>query len=101
MKRIILAALLISASIPAVAAETVGGKLACLNAGWYDDFVKFAAAKDEASMEAYFESRKCLQVKGGLKVTVIEYPGMLGGQWVVAFQGQKFVVQREGIKLED
>lgn len=85
-------------SVAAHSAETVEGKLACLTKEWYDDFVKFAAAGDEASMNAYLKSRKCLGMKGGMTVTVLEYPGVLGGVWKVAFRGQKFFVQREGIR---
>ncbi len=79
-------------------AETVGGKFGCLTKGWYEDFIKFAAADDLGSLQAYLDSSKCFELKDGIKVTVIEYPGMLGGVWEVAYNGQKFFVQREGIR---
>lgn len=85
--------------LPAVAigAETVQGKIACLTRENFEDFVKFAAAQDMESIEAYMSSGRCFQLKDGIKVTVIEYPGILGGIWEVAYNGQKFFVQREGI----
>lgn len=101
MDKVIFAAALLAASASAMSAETVDGKIACMTQAWFDDFQKFATAGDMASVQAYLDSNKCLQMKGGLKVTVIEYPGMLSGQWVVAHKGQKFVAQREGISLED
>jgi hypothetical protein len=101
MKRIVLAAAILATSVSVGAAETVEDKIACMKQEWFDEFVKFSAADDMASVQAYLDSRKCLQMKGGLKVTVIEYPGTLSGQWLVAHKGQKFVAQREGIKLGD
>ncbi|MFL1405401.1 hypothetical protein ACJO2E_08670 [Marinobacter sp. M1N3S26] len=82
----------------ASAAETVGGKIACITKAWYDDFVKFAAADDLESIEVYMEQKRCFQLKDGMTVTIMEYPGMLGGVWEVAYRGQKFYVQREGIR---
>lgn len=93
---ILMAALFAGAN--ANGAETVEGSIACLSREWFDDFVKFAAAKDMGSIEAYVNARKCFPLKDGMTVTVIEYPGMLGGVWEVAFRGQKFFVQREGIR---
>ena len=82
----------------ASAAETVGGKYACLTKGWFEDVIKFVAADDMGSLQAYLDSRKCFALKDGVKVTIIEYPGMFGGIWEVAYNGQKFFVQREGIR---
>src|SRR5690554_300462 len=79
-------------------AETVGGKFGCLTKGWYEDFVKFAGANDLKSLQAYLDTKKCFQLKDGMRVTIIEYPGMFGGVWEVAYNGQKFFVQREGIR---
>lgn len=94
----ILALALTAAMAPAHSAETVGGKVACLSSEWLDDFVKFAVADDMASIQAYMDQQKCMVINDGLKVTVLEYPGMLGGQWLVSFRGTKFYVQREGIR---
>lgn len=80
------------------AAETVGGKYGCLTKGWFEDIIKFVAADDMGSLQAYLDSRKCFALKDGVKVTIIEYPGMFGGVWEVAYNGQKFFVQREGIR---
>ena len=97
MRYLILMAAILSAA-NANGAETVEGKIACLNRELFDDFTKFATAKDMGSIEAYMSSGKCFQLKDGMTVTIIDYPGMLGGVWEVAYRGQKFIVQREGIR---
>ena len=101
MKKATLLLLLSITAQPAIAAQTVQGKIACLTKQWFEDFAKFAAADDMGSIQAYLDSNKCMQMKGGLKVTVLEYPGMLSGQWHVSFNGTKFWVQRDGIRTDD
>ena len=98
MKKSLFAIMLVVFSGMANAAETVDGKFACRTEQWFQDFMKFAAANDTGSLQAYLDSRKCMEINGGLTVTVLEYPGMLSGQWLVSYKGEKFYIQRDGVK---
>ena len=79
-------------------AVTVGGHVACLKEEWLDDVVKFVSAGDTGSFKAYIEMQKCVVLKPGLEVTVIEYPGMFGTRTQFAFRGIKFWTVREALK---
>ena len=77
---------------------TVGGYPACFSEQWFDDAIKFLVNKDHASLQAYIDSKKCVILKDGLPVTIVEYPGLFGGVTVAVFQGVRFWTNREAIK---
>lgn len=100
MKTIIITAaiLLLSTQAYAMPGITNGGHAACLSRTWYEDMVKFVAANDQDSFAAYIDSKKCVVAKEGLRVTVIDGPGMFGGSVSFVFKGVKFWGARESLK---
>ena len=79
-------------------AITNDGYPACLKKEWLDDLVKFSVAKDLGSHNAYLNSKKCIILKGGIKVTLTESPGAFGGTAGFAVDGVKFWTIREALK---
>lgn len=98
MKRTIIALTLSAFAVTANAAETVGGKLGCLTGQYLEDLYSFKAAGDMDSFQAYLDAKKCFTLKDGIKVTVKDAPGLLGGHWKVIIHGISVHVQREGIR---
>lgn len=95
-KIIVLIALgLISAQAHALPGISKGGHAACLKKEWLDDVVSFVVAKDMGSFQAYLDTKKCLVLKEGLRVTITESPGMFGSTTGFVFQGIKFWTVRE------
>lgn len=84
-------------SNPAYAAATKGGYPICFQKEWLDDLMRFLAADDRGSYEAYFNSRKCLMARPGVKVTIVEPPGILGTTTGVVADGVKGWTLREAI----
>ena len=78
-------------------ALTVGGNVACQSRSALDDVIKFVAAQDFASFNAYVNSNRCFILKDGLVVTVTTWPGVFGGKAEFAFRGQKFWTVRGGL----
>jgi hypothetical protein len=76
---------------------TKDGYIACQKKEWLDDVTAFISQKDHASLQAYLDAKKCLIMKGGLRVTVTEWPGILRGTTGFIYQGIKFWTYREGI----
>ncbi|MBW2342483.1 MAG: DUF4124 domain-containing protein [Deltaproteobacteria bacterium] len=76
---------------------TNDGYFACLKEEWLDHVTRFITAKDYDSIDAYISSKKCLVMKGGLVVTVIDSPGMFGGKTSFIYNGIKFWTYREGV----
>lgn len=100
MKKTMIAVAFAAFSLPASAARTVEGKIACQSEQWYNDFFEFAASGDNQSMIAYVKSQKCFPLKGGMTATVHSGPGLLGGHWEVTVKGVRLHVQLEGISLD-
>lgn len=98
-KKIVLATISAALSFPAfgMSGTTNDGYVACLSEALLDDVTKFVTANDKASLQAYLDSKKCIIIKGGLKVTVTESPGMFGGKTGFVFQGLKLWTYREAI----
>jgi len=86
-------------SLPAGRVLTRGGQPACLSKTWYEDLVKFTSAKDFKSFEAYISQKRCILLKEGLEVTMMEWPGMFGGSLSFAYNGIKFWAPREAISF--
>ena len=70
---------------------------ACLTEEWLDDLTKFIAVDDDSSISAYRKSKKCILLKKGLKVTVIQHPGVFGGKVQFSFRGMKLWTYRRGL----
>ena len=76
---------------------TKDGYFACLRENWLDHMTKFIIAKDYESINAYISSKKCVSIKGGLPVTVIDSPGMFDGKTSFIYKGIKYWTYREAI----
>ena len=100
MKKLIVAIFigLISAQAYALSGTTNDGYTACLKKEWLDDVMSFIVAKDMDSFQAYLDSNKCIIIKKGLRVTVIESPGMFGGTAGFVFKGTKVWTVREALE---
>lgn len=100
MKKLILIIALLVISIPAYAlpATSNGGHAACLKKVWLDDLINFIVSKDKDSFQAYIDTKKCVTLKSGLKVTVTESPGMFAGTTGFIFKGTKFWTVREAFE---
>ena len=86
---------LISSQAHAMSATTKGVHTACLKKEWLDDVISFIVAKDMDSFQSYLDSKKCIVLKKGLKVTITEFPGMFGGTAGFVFKGIKLWTVRE------
>lgn len=95
---ILIACCLFTCSAYALPATTKGGDAACIKKEWLDDLFSFVAAGDKDSFQAYMDSKKCIILKKGLRVTVTESPGMFGGIAGFVFRGYKFWTAREALK---
>ncbi len=84
-----------SASALALGATTKGKYFSCRSEQWLGDFGSFSVAKDYESMKAYIASKKCMQLKAGLSVTVTDSPGVFGSRARFVVQGIKFWAPRE------
>ncbi len=103
MKRILMVVFLLPLLVDAQAnaATTKGGHAACLTKQWYEDMIQFVAQGDRASFNAYIEARRCVVVKAGLRVSVVEWPGMFGGTAAFVYQGVKLWTAREALDYLD
>jgi hypothetical protein len=79
---------------------TVGGQVACFSKVNLEDMEKFVVAKDKSSFDSYVNLKKCMILKGGDKVTVMEYPGLFGGFTKFAYHGVMLWTRRDGIAFE-
>lgn len=79
------------------AATTKGGYPICFQKEWLEDLMKFLAENDRSSYEAYFDTRKCLMARAGIKLTIIESPGVLGSMTGFIADGVKGWTLREAI----
>lgn len=98
MKYIILAGSLLLANLAwSQAATTNSGYMACTSETYLDDFISFINAGDKASMSAYISSNKCVSLKSGLKITVVDSSGFLGSKVQFVYSGAKFWTVMEAI----
>lgn len=99
MKKLIVFVIFIifSSQAHAISATTNDGHAACFKKEWLDDVVNFIIAKDMGSFQAYLDSKKCIILKKGLRVTVTESPGMFGSKAGFVFNGVKLWTVREGL----
>ncbi|MEZ5569216.1 MAG: hypothetical protein R3E54_12900 [Halioglobus sp.] len=83
----------------AQAATTNSGYAACLSKQYLDDFISFANAKDTDSIQAYIDSQKCISLKAGLRVTLVDTSGLLSSKVQFAFKGLKLWTVREALNF--
>jgi hypothetical protein len=77
--------------------ETVEGKVACTSQGHLKEFNAFLASDDKASAMAYLTAMKCMPMKGGQKVTLLDTDGFLLMTMRFSFLGQQFWANRDGL----
>jgi len=97
---LIMSCLFIFFSAPAHAmwANTVENSVACLSKEDLNDMIQFAASKDQQSFTAYIETGRCIIIRGGLKVIVVDSPGMFGNETRFVFNGVKMWTTRSGLR---
>jgi len=93
----LLVCLLAPTSVLALSGTTNSGFAGCRSKAWFDDFIGFVVANDDASMSSYLASGKCQSIPGGVKVTVLESPGVFGSTVVIALRGVKLWTVREAV----
>lgn len=100
MKNFVLAIVLGSLSTQAIALSgtTKGGYAACLKKQWAHDLTRFVVAKDKDNFKSYIDSKKCIILRKGLRVTVTESPGVFGGTAGFVVKVIKFWAAREALK---
>jgi len=82
----------------AIRATTTKDGIACLSKESLQEMQQFVISKDRESFDAYIQSRKCIIMKDGIDVTVIDMPGMFGGITSFIYKGIKFWTTRSGVK---
>lgn len=71
--------------------------IACVKKKWIKDMQKFMETKNKQRFRNYINNQKCLFVKGGLKVTITEYPGIFGRFVGFEYNGKKFWAFKDSI----
>ena len=84
---VILIIVLMSANANAQSATTNENYIACTSERYYEDMMAFVGAGDTASFEVYRAANKCLILKAGMTVTVIDRS--LFGPTVIMYKGVK------------
>jgi hypothetical protein len=69
---------------------TKSGYVACLSPDWLNDLTDFSIAKDTGSIAAYIVAGKCVLLKAGVPVTVLDHSGFLWSRVEFAYQGVKY-----------
>lgn len=73
MKKILFVALtLVLFATPAFSSKTKDGYPACLSEERYDELVKMVANKDERGFNYLIQSKKCVVLKEGLDLSVLD-----------------------------
>lgn len=97
MKKIVLI-IVISVNLYALSATTKSGYFACTSEESFKDMTKFKIAKDYDSMQAYIQRNKCLLLKKGVAVTILDVS--FSGTSQFAFQGVKFWTNTEALDIK-
>ena len=90
-------AVLLSANANAQSATTNENYIACTSKQYFDDMMAFVGAGDTASFEVYRAANKCLILKAGMTVTVIDRTLFSGT--VIAYKGVKLWTVNEAITV--
>ena len=94
---IALVTLLFSLNAFALSGTTNDGYFACQTEEWFDDLMSFVTAKDMDSIEAYRSANKCIILKSGLRVTILDTTWT--GKIQFAFKGIKMWTVSEAINV--
>ena len=70
------------------------GYVACFTKVWLTDIIAFSNANDASSAQAYLDTKKCIPLAGGVKVTIISVDG---SQVQFAFRGEKLWTVRSAL----
>ena len=101
MKKILLLVLSLFLFLPgeasALKATTVKDSVACFSKESLKEMQHFASNRDRNSFDVYIKSGKCIIMKGGLDVNVIESPGMFGGITMFIYNGVKLWTNRSSL----
>jgi len=89
---------LITSQVYAFSAVTKGKVPVCLKKEWMNDMLSFLNSGDEDSFMAYQDTKKCIMLKKGLRVTVTDPPGMFDGIAEFVVKGLKFWTVREELE---
>lgn len=92
-----LAATLSCGAAHAMPATTNKDYVACTSEEYLKDMTAFVAANDRSNFAAYIQQYKCVVLKDGMKVTVIDGPGMFGGRASFIIKGVKLWAPREAL----
>jgi len=77
---------------------TRSGYFACLSLGELDDIIAFAHARDAASAQALLDRKRCVDLKAGVAVTVVDRPKVGVVEFVVRGEpGVRFYTITEAI----
>jgi len=76
-------------TIPPAPPSTRAGYLACVSRRELDEVITFARAKDDASIRTLVERGRCVPLRDGVRVTVLERPS--SGVVVFVVQGEPSV----------
>lgn len=98
MKKIIIIYIFCIVQVYGLSATTKNGYISCLTKEWLDDILEFSSQNDPISIQKYTNSEYCIQLKEGLKVRVLESPGMFGGVVKFTVSGIKLYSVREALK---
>ncbi len=71
--------------------------IACVKKKWIEDMQKFMETKNKEWFRNYINNRKCLFIKGGLKVTIIEPPGIFGRFVGFKYDGKEYWAFKDSI----
>lgn len=98
-----LAAALWLVALPVLAQDvvTVWGYPACTQERFLDQYLAASSSNDGNSVQFLLDNKRCVIVKGDIKVTPLEYPGMLGGRWKALIYGVEMWMPRKGMVFVD
>lgn len=81
----------------AMKATTVNDSVACFSKESLQEMQQFIINRDRDSFDAYIKNGKCIIMKGGLDVSVIESPGMFGGMTMFIYKGIRLWTNRRSL----
>ncbi len=82
---------------PSLAQVTVEGHPACEKKKWFLEIHELIIKKKKRKFRNYFDTGKCIILRGGKKVEVTEKPGFFGKTTEFVFDGKKYWTDNKGI----
>jgi len=71
--------------------------IACVKKKWIEDMQKFMETKNKTWFRNYIENKKCVFIKGGLKVTITAPPGIFGRFVGFRYKGTEYWAFKDSI----